>query len=115
MLRVWVLYADGRLVARADAFVLGSKVFADTNIHVPAYNRYSVGNVLIGHVQQACIDQELTELDLSRDVESYKYRWGSRKNIICACCWLPEVCSWWTHARLEIVRTDDAAVTVLTA
>jgi CelD/BcsL family acetyltransferase involved in cellulose biosynthesis len=79
MLRVWVLFVDGKPVAWTDAYVLGGTAFIDTNVHSPEYHRYSVGNVLVGHVLQDCIEQGLTEFDLSRGVERYKYRWGGRE------------------------------------
>ena len=77
--RVWVLFADDQAVAWADGYIHANKVFADTNVHAPAYHKYSVGNVLLGYILEACVDAGFSEFDLSRGVEPYKYRWGGQE------------------------------------
>lgn len=76
------LVADGNTVASLYGFRYKSKLYYYLSGIDPAYNRYSVGNLLILSVLEKCIRDELTEFDFLRGVEPYKYRWSprSRKN-----------------------------------
>ncbi|HEY9515394.1 MAG TPA: GNAT family N-acetyltransferase [Gemmatimonadaceae bacterium] len=87
-LRCWMLYLDGGPAACVSGFVRGRRLFLDTVVHHPAYHKYSVGNVLIGHAIEACIGEALTECDFTRGPERYKYGWGGaeRSNLHIRIC-----------------------------
>jgi len=76
--RLWMLYADEAPVAALAGYEHNNKLFADVYAHVPAFHKLSVGNVVLGHAIEACIDNGLTEFDLSRGEERYKYKWNGQ-------------------------------------
>jgi CelD/BcsL family acetyltransferase involved in cellulose biosynthesis len=82
--RLYLLYADQKPAAGLLGYVLRDKFYADVFAHSPSYEKYSVGNVLLGMAIEDCIANHWTELDLSRGDEAYKYRWnGQTKRNYC--------------------------------
>jgi len=82
--RLYMLYADRKPAAGLLGYVLHGKFYADVFAHSPSYEKYSVGNVLLGMAIEDCIANHWTELDLSRGEETYKYRWnGQTKRNYC--------------------------------
>jgi CelD/BcsL family acetyltransferase involved in cellulose biosynthesis len=82
--RLYLLYADQKPAAGLLGYVLRDKFYADVFAHSPSYEKYSVGNVLLGMAIEDCITNHWTELDLSRGDEAYKYQWnGQTKRNYC--------------------------------
>ena len=73
--RLYLLYANEQPVAGLAGYIKNKKYYADIYAHSPAYHKYSVGNILLGRAIEDCIGLQLTELDLSRGDERYKFRW----------------------------------------
>ncbi len=78
LLRLYLLYADQQPVAALLGNVSGGRYFADVFVHSPEFRKYSVGNVLLGMAIEDCIASGITQLDLARGNEPYKYRWNGR-------------------------------------
>jgi CelD/BcsL family acetyltransferase involved in cellulose biosynthesis len=76
--RLYLLYANNEPVAGLSGYVRNNKYYADAYAHSPAYNKYSVGNVLLGLAIEDCIKNQWNELDLTRGDESYKFRWNGQ-------------------------------------
>ena len=96
-LRIFILYLNGKPVSVFSGFIHNNKLFGDVFAHDPEYRKYSVGNVVLGYCIEYCINEGLTELDLSRGNESYKYKWNgiekktihlkifsTRKSVLCS-------------------------------
>jgi CelD/BcsL family acetyltransferase involved in cellulose biosynthesis len=82
--RLYLLYADQKPAAGLLGYVLHDKFYADVFAHSPSYEKYSVGNVLLGMAIEDCIANHWAELDLSRGDEAYKSRWnGQTKRNYC--------------------------------
>jgi len=82
--RLYLLYADQKPAAGLLGYVLRDKFYADVFAHSPSYEKFSVGNVLLGMAIEDCIANHWTELDLSRGDEAYKYHWnGQTKRNYC--------------------------------
>ncbi|GEM_PF-4083786 len=76
--RLYLLYANQEPVAGLSGYVRNNKYYADAYVHSPAFNKYSVGNVLLGMAIEDCIKNQWTELDLTRGDETYKFRWNGQ-------------------------------------
>jgi len=76
--RLYMLYADAQPVAGLSGYVRNNKYYGDIYAHSPELHKFSVGNVLLGMAIEDCISQNLSELDLSRGDETYKFRWNGR-------------------------------------
>ncbi len=82
--RLYLLFADQAPAAGLLGYVLHDKFYADVFAHSPSYEKYSVGNVVLGMAIEDCIANHWTELDLSRGDEAYKYHWnGQTKHNYC--------------------------------
>jgi CelD/BcsL family acetyltransferase involved in cellulose biosynthesis len=79
--RLYVLDVDGAPAAALSGSQLGRRYFVDTFAHSPAFQRYSVGNVLLGRVIEHCIEEGCEEIDLTRGDEPYKLRWGGQRRM----------------------------------
>jgi CelD/BcsL family acetyltransferase involved in cellulose biosynthesis len=73
--RLWVFYADDEPVAALSGYEMNQKIYCDTYAHSPQWHSMSVGNIVLGHAIENAIARGLTELDLSRGDEPYKYHW----------------------------------------
>ena len=81
-LSLFSLMADSKAIASFYGFRYNSKVYAYLYGMDPAYQRFSVGNLLLLRIMEKSIKEGLTEFDFLRGKEEYKYRWNSltRKN-----------------------------------
>lgn len=78
--RIFLIRLNGKPVAVFSGIIHGDCLYGDVFAHDHAYRKYSVGNVMIGHVIEYAIGQGLKTVDLSRGQENYKYKWrGSEK------------------------------------
>ncbi len=73
--RLWLLYADDQPVAGISGYERNNKIYADVYAHSPGWHNLSVGNIVLGHAIENSIARGITEFDLSRGDEPYKYRW----------------------------------------
>jgi CelD/BcsL family acetyltransferase involved in cellulose biosynthesis len=78
MYRCYVLYVDKEPAAGLLGYVANGKLFAPIFTHSPRFQKYSVGNVLLGMAIEDCIANKWTELDLTRGQEPYKFRWNGQ-------------------------------------
>jgi CelD/BcsL family acetyltransferase involved in cellulose biosynthesis len=79
MYRSYLLYLDEEPVAGLLGYVVNDKFFASIFMHSPRFQKFSVGNVLLGMAIEDCIANKWTELDLTRGPEPYKFRWNGQQ------------------------------------
>jgi CelD/BcsL family acetyltransferase involved in cellulose biosynthesis len=73
-LRLWLLELDGRPVAAWHGFHVGTVTSYYQAGRDPAYERLSLGFVLLAHSLRAAIDEGATEYRFGRGAEEFKYR-----------------------------------------
>lgn len=73
-LRLWLLELDGRPVAAWHGFQVGEVTSYYQAGRDPAYERFSVGFVLLAHTLRAAIEEGATEYRFGRGAEGFKYR-----------------------------------------
>ena len=73
-LRLWLLELDGRPVAAWHGFKVGDVASYYQAGRDPAYERLSVGFVLLAHTLRAAVAEGATEYRLGRGAEAFKYR-----------------------------------------
>ena len=70
---------SGKPAAMLYGFKYEHKYYAYIQGIDPAYLKYSVGNLLILHVMNKCIQDQITQFDFLRGAEDYKKRWNTMK------------------------------------
>jgi CelD/BcsL family acetyltransferase involved in cellulose biosynthesis len=73
-LRLWLLELDGRPVAAWHGFQVGDVTSYYQAGRDPAYERLSIGFVLLAHTLRAAVAEGATEYRLGRGGEEFKYR-----------------------------------------
>jgi len=76
-LRLYSLKLDGQPVAALFGFQYADKLFFQQSGFDPNFNKYSVGQVLLGYAIADSITDGLSEFDFLRGPEEYKYHWGA--------------------------------------
>jgi len=76
-LRFYSLKLDGQSVAMLFGFQYADKFFFQQSGFDPQFNKYSVGQVMLGSVIADSITNGLYEFDFLRGPEEYKYHWGT--------------------------------------
>jgi CelD/BcsL family acetyltransferase involved in cellulose biosynthesis len=76
--RLYLLYADQKPAAALLGYAYNGKLYVEIFAHSPEYEKYSLGNVLLGMAIEDCIANRWTEMDLTRGDEPYKFQWGGR-------------------------------------
>jgi CelD/BcsL family acetyltransferase involved in cellulose biosynthesis len=99
-LRLYLLIVDGEEVAANYAFRYGSTLFGYQVGWKKAWEKYSVGTVLLAKVIQQELAQGAREIDLARGAQAYKFRWTSdfREEVrLTAYCpsWRGRLVHWW--------------------
>jgi CelD/BcsL family acetyltransferase involved in cellulose biosynthesis len=74
-LRLFRLRAEGRTVATLYCFEHGSRLFYYQGGVDPAWERESVGTVLMGQAVRYAFDRELMGFEFLRGSEAYKFKW----------------------------------------
>jgi CelD/BcsL family acetyltransferase involved in cellulose biosynthesis len=77
MLRLYALRLDGEVAAAWYGFAANGRVHYYLGGFDPAFDRYSVGTVIVGHAIGQARGERATELDFLRGREAYKYAWGA--------------------------------------
>ena len=77
LLHLTTLRFDGRAVATALGFTRGARAYLYLTGFDPAYARLSPSKLLMWWVIEDTARRGVTELDLLRGREAYKYRWGA--------------------------------------
>ena len=78
-LRLWLLDVDDSTVAARCQFPYWGRVHDYLPGHDPAWNKYSVGRVLLSHCFEQAIVSGDHEIDFLRGMEAYKTGWGAQK------------------------------------
>jgi CelD/BcsL family acetyltransferase involved in cellulose biosynthesis len=76
-LRLWLMDADERTVAAWYGFRFGGADWLYQTGRDPAWERYSVGSVLLGHTIRSCVEAGLGRYHFLRGDEAYKSRFAS--------------------------------------
>ncbi|MEW6067964.1 MAG: GNAT family N-acetyltransferase [Nitrospirota bacterium] len=80
-----ILQISGKLAACQYAFKFWDKVFHYQTGFDPAYEKYSVGLISVGHMIEASINSGCEEYDFLRGEEDYKLHWAkSNKELFSA-------------------------------
>ncbi|MBS7646617.1 GNAT family N-acetyltransferase [Candidatus Bathyarchaeota archaeon] len=74
-LGLFLLKLSGRPAAVVYGFKDQRKFYGYLSGFDPIYSKYSVGNLLIAHVIEKCIEEGLSEFDFMRGDEKYKVLW----------------------------------------
>lgn len=77
MLRLYGLRLDGEVAAVWYGFAANRRVHYYLGGFDPAFDRYSVGTVIVGHATRRALEGGAAELDFLRGREAYKYAWGA--------------------------------------
>ncbi|HKO15352.1 MAG TPA: GNAT family N-acetyltransferase [Gemmatimonadaceae bacterium] len=75
--RLLELTLDGRTVACVYVLLRGTRAWYYLGGFDPAYERFSVGTVAVGHAIDAAIRDGARTFDFLRGAEPYKYAWGA--------------------------------------
>jgi CelD/BcsL family acetyltransferase involved in cellulose biosynthesis len=105
---------SGKPAAMLYGFKYRHKYYAYIQGIDPAYLKYSVGNLLILHVMNKCIQDQITQFDFLRGAEDYKKRWNTMtrwnfevivpRNRTLACFGYSMYKKYWAaNARLKLV------------
>jgi CelD/BcsL family acetyltransferase involved in cellulose biosynthesis len=78
LLRFYRLRVEGRTVATLYCFESAGRLYYYQGGIDPAWERESVGTVLMGQVIKDAFDRRLVLFDFMRGTEDYKFRWTSR-------------------------------------
>ncbi|HEU0052458.1 MAG TPA: GNAT family N-acetyltransferase [Longimicrobium sp.] len=76
-LRMYALLLDGRIVAVHYGFAAKGRAYYYLGGFDPAFERLSVGTVLVGHAIEEAAREGCREMDFLRGREPYKYAWGA--------------------------------------
>jgi CelD/BcsL family acetyltransferase involved in cellulose biosynthesis len=76
-LRLWLLEVDGRTVAAWYGFRFGGADWHYQSGRDPAWERYSVGAVLLAHTIRDCVESGVPRYLFLRGDEAYKRRFAS--------------------------------------
>ncbi|MHA3774638.1 GNAT family N-acetyltransferase [Verrucomicrobiota bacterium sgz303538] len=80
-LRLYVLKVAGSAVAAYYGFHHRRRAVYYLGGFDPAWKRFSVGSLIVGHAIAEAIRQGAQEFDFGRGGESYKYRWGAKDRV----------------------------------
>jgi CelD/BcsL family acetyltransferase involved in cellulose biosynthesis len=105
---------SGKPAAMLYGFKYNHKYYAYIQGIDPAYLKYGVGNLLILHVMNRCIQDQITQFDFLRGAEDYKKRWNTMtrwnfevivpRNRTLACFGYSMYKKYWAvNARLKLV------------
>src|SRR5262249_29652803 len=78
-LRLWFLELNGSAVAAWLGFRLGAAEWHYQSGRDPAWDRYSVGFVLLGHTIREAMTDGMSEYRFLRGAEAYKDRFANRE------------------------------------
>jgi CelD/BcsL family acetyltransferase involved in cellulose biosynthesis len=77
-LRLFRLRVDGRTIATLYCFEHASRLYYYQGGVDPAWERESVGTVLMGQVVKYAFDRGLVAFEFLRGTEAYKFKWTDR-------------------------------------
>lgn len=84
MLRLYCLRIAGEIAAVLYGFQHRSRTFFYLSGFDPAYSRFSIGTVLLGHSIAQALSDGCEYFDFLKGREPYKYRWGARDQPVLA-------------------------------
>jgi CelD/BcsL family acetyltransferase involved in cellulose biosynthesis len=85
-LRLWLLELDGRAVAALYGFRVGGSESFFQSGRDPAFERESIGSVLIAHAVRTALDDGVCECNFLRGHEAYKYRFANEDHGLESVC-----------------------------
>ncbi len=75
MLHFWLLYVEGEPIATHYGFLYGKTYYGYQMGFSPRYHRWSPGHYMTGVVIEKLIESGVTEMNLLRGSDSWKFRW----------------------------------------
>lgn len=78
LLHLYELRTRNHLIGVFYGFAHNNRTYFYLSGFDPAYAKFSIGTILIGHAVEQTFAQGFQEFDFQRGQESHKYKWGAR-------------------------------------
>ena len=109
-LRLYILRLNGRPVACLYGFLYRRRFYFYQSGFDPAYEKYSVGLVLMGLTIQRATEEGAVEYDLLHGAEDYKWRWTRQaRELIRLELDPPGIRGWVSSSTIELARSAKRA------